>query len=352
MDVKNNMNRKRDRVADLTASSRRQMLAGIAAFMVAPALAGTRVIAAEDDLRFVHVYGETVLPQPAKRIVSLGYVTQDPLLALGVVPVGIREWYGARPYAVWPWAQSLLGNAQPEVIQGEVSAEIVAALNPDLIIGIGSGISKAEYEVLSQIAPVLMQSVGQPTYGMPWDQVVELLGRAVGKAALAEQLIAGNRTKFAATRQRHPEWEGKTAVCAYNSGSETGAFIGSDTRATFLAELGFRPPRTLADLSTPEGFYAPLSPEDLSPLDADLLIWVSSSPSVADIAALPMRRTLRAYREGREIVTNELIAGALSFGSVLSLPFALEQLEAEITTAIDGLPDTKVPSSVKTGLAP
>lgn len=99
-------------------------------------------------------------------------------------------------------------------------------------------------------------------------------------------------------------------------------------------------------------FYTPLSPEDLSPLDADLLIWISSFDVVPDIVALPMRRTMRAHKEGREVLAGAIVAGALSFGSVLSLPFALEQLEADIALALDGDPSTAVRSSVAAGLVP
>ena len=45
-------------------------------------------------------------------MVSVGFSDQDTLLALGVVPVGIRDWYGDQPNAVWPWATDELGDAE------------------------------------------------------------------------------------------------------------------------------------------------------------------------------------------------------------------------------------------------
>jgi iron complex transport system substrate-binding protein len=337
----------------IASPTRRQVLTAIASGFAVAATGGFPGGAiAEGDLRFVHAFGETVLPQPARRVVSLGYSTHDPLLALGVVPVATRQWFGGYPYNVWPWAQPLLGDAQPQVISGEVSMEIVASLQPDLIIGIGSGISQAEYDVLSQIAPVLMQEKGDLAYGTTWNAQTRVIGRAVGNSVKAEELIEGVKSRFADVRTRHADWAGQTAVCAYNFGGETGAFIGTDTRATFLKEMGFRPPPALADLKTNEGFYARLSPEDLSSLDADLLIWVSTTDAVPDIVSLPMRKTLKAHTEGREVLAGALLAGALTFGSVLSLPFALEQLEAEIGLALDGKVETQVPSSVAAGLAP
>ncbi|MGY9045704.1 hypothetical protein P775_13420 [Puniceibacterium antarcticum] len=329
-----------------TLMTRRSFVAGTCAALAAPPLS------ADTPLRFAHVYGETVLAKPAQRVVSIGYSTQDPLLALGVVPVGIRYWFGDFPYGVWPWAQGALGTAQPALIIGEVSMETVAGLAPDLIVAIGSGISEAEYALLSRIAPVLMQAPEYATYGSPWQETTRRIGQAVGKAELAETLIAEVDATFAAARGRHPDWTGKTAVAAWQNGGQTGAFMRSDNRAQFLTELGFQPPEALAQLDTKDGFYTTLSPEDLSPLDADLLVWISAYDQVPDIRDLAMRRTLSAHREGREVLAGPLVAGALSFGSVLSLPYALQQLEAEMIAALDGSPGTVVPSARDAGLAP
>jgi iron complex transport system substrate-binding protein len=325
--------------------TRRAALASLAAFLAAPPVLAS-------GIHFTHAYGETVLARPARRVVSLGYATHDTLLALGVPPIAVRSWYGNFPFSVWPWAQPYLNGAEPVVISGEVSMEVVASLEPDLIVGISSGISRAEYAVLSRIAPVLMHGPANSAYGTQWDEMIRTLGRAVGKSELAEDLIAQARQRFADARGRHPVWSGQTAVAAYNWGGNTGAFIREDTRARFLAELGFRPTPGVARLSGSQAFFADLSPEDLAPLDADVLVWVSAFEAVPDIVALPMRRTLKAHRQGREVFAGALISGAMSFGSILSLPFALSQLEPDLAAAADGLPGTAVASAVNAGLAP
>src|SRR3954453_12812301 len=58
-----------------------------------------------------HKFGETVVPEEPKRVVSVGVSEQDVLLQLGVVPVGVTEWYGEQPDATWPWAHDLLDGA-------------------------------------------------------------------------------------------------------------------------------------------------------------------------------------------------------------------------------------------------
>ncbi|WP_185983457.1 ABC transporter substrate-binding protein [Aureimonas mangrovi] len=337
---------------DAIRPTRRAILAAMGG-----ALAGTATAAfaprafAAGEIRIEHAFGEAVLPGPATRVVSLGYTTHDTLLALDVVPLATRQWFGDEPFGVWPWAREKLGDAQPPVISGEVAIETVASLQPDLIVGIGSGISEAEYAILSQIAPTVMHARGAPVYGTPWDEVTRVLARATGKDAMAEELIAQTEAQFEAARERHPDWAGQTAVAAYHFAGETGAFTSNDGRGRFLAELGFRPSETIDTLGA-DTFYAALSPEDLSPLDVDLLVWISSFDAAPDLVALPMRRTLAAHTQGREVFAGEVTAAALSFGSILSLPYALTQLEGDIAAALDGDPATPVASAVEAGIAP
>ena len=66
-----------------------------------------------------HEYGETVVEEAPERVVSLGYTDQDAILALGTVPVAIREFTGNRPSATWPWAADRLKGEQPEVLPAE-----------------------------------------------------------------------------------------------------------------------------------------------------------------------------------------------------------------------------------------
>ena len=57
-----------------------------------------------------HIFGETTIPAPPKRVVSAGFTEQDDLLAVGVVPIAVTNWFGDQPFGVWPWATSKLGG--------------------------------------------------------------------------------------------------------------------------------------------------------------------------------------------------------------------------------------------------
>lgn len=333
-----------------SASGRRGFLraaAALAALGFAPA-----PTALADTPRIIdHAWGQAILPRPAQRVVSLGYTTHDTLLALGVVPRALRYWYGPSESGVWPWAEPLLQGAHPEVLRGEISLERVAAQKPDLIVAMGSGVTEAEYRVLNRIAPTLMHPAGSNPYDSSWRERTRILGYATGREATASQLITALDARLADTAARIGS-QGKTAAAGYLWSGTAGVYLPGDTRSDFLQALGFSLPDKLRDLTGGGAFYHDLSPEDLSPLDADLLIWVSAFDSDQDLAALRMRRTLNAHREGREIFTGALLAGALSHGSILSIPFALDRLEHELKVALDGDPATRVASAVQAGLAP
>ncbi|GHC60281.1 ABC transporter substrate-binding protein [Neogemmobacter tilapiae] len=332
--------------------SRRAFLTGALGMACLPL--GRALAQTADDpwpRRFVHALGEITLDKPARRVVSLGYTSQDSILALDVVPLAVRYWFGDAPFGVWPWAADRLQGQEPVLLTGESGVETVAALEPDLIVGIGSGIAQAEYDLLSQIAPVLMQDADAPVYGMGWDRLTALMGRATGKDEAAKALIAATKARFAAVRAEHPDWQGKTAVAAYHFNGEAGLYLTSDGRSRFLTDLGFAlSPVVTAQPNT--DFYMPLSPEDLSGLEADVLVWISTSDTDKDLAALPMRRLLGVHRQGGEVFAAGDVSSALSFGSVLSLPWALDRIEADIAAAADGDPATPVASSVAAGLAP
>ena len=51
-----------------------------------------------------HKYGSTTIDAAPERVISVGYSEQDPLLALGVAPIAIRDWFGDQPFGVWPWS--------------------------------------------------------------------------------------------------------------------------------------------------------------------------------------------------------------------------------------------------------
>jgi iron complex transport system substrate-binding protein len=297
-----------------------------------------------------HKYGNTTVPAAPRRIVVAGLTEQDALLALGVVPVATTKWLGAYPGEIGPWAKAKLGGATaPTVLDDSdgVQFEKIAALHPDLILDLYSGMTEKDYTTLSAIAPTVAPPKGVPDYGIAWDLATLTVGKAVGRQAQAEKLVDSVTNDLATARRRHPEFAGRTAavVTPYQ-----GYFVygKDDPRTRLLTSLGFTFPADL-DAVTGDTFGKSISEERAALLDTDALVWLLDKPA-ADAKKLH-DGTLYARQpvvgEGREILVDQSAdyGNALSFVSPLSLPYVLQRLVPQLSAAVDGNTATTVPAA-------
>lgn len=333
--------------------TRRRLLAGAGALSALLALpgCGSAAAPAADAGRapapVAHKYGETMVPVAPERVVCLGFTDHDYLLALGLSPIAISSYaYTAGPGGYWPWTERALGGSRPQVLTpAEVNIEAVAALKPDLITGFASGITAQEYGLLSRIAPTVAQPVGQPDYFAPWQELTRIAGLTVGRADRAEELIGEVEGRFAAARAANPAFEG--AVAVYAAPLASGGYYAEteqSSRVKILTSLGFRIPGEIATLAGDETF-AQISQERLDLLDRDVLVWELSSPDARPaIENDPLYRILKVAREGHDVFIEEpVLAGAMAFISVLSLPIVVDQLVPQLAAALDGNPATAEP---------
>lgn len=295
-----------------------------------------------------HKYGKTEIASVPERIVTVGLTDHDALLALGVVPVGTTEWFGKHPSAVWPWAQDKLGGAKPELVGdgSTISFEKIAALKPDLILALYAGLTEEHYKTLSQIAPTVAQPGSYVDYGIPWQELTRTVGRVVGKAAEADQMVTDVEARFISTRAAHPEFVGASAVVAtpyegiYVYGPE-------DVRGRFLTALGFKLPDGLVEITGKE-FGGNLSMERADLLDVDVIVWLDAKDAKGPLGG-SLYSSLKVHTQAREVLLdsyNDPLGGATSFVSVLSLPFLLDGLVPQLAVAVDGDPATKVTPAV------
>jgi iron complex transport system substrate-binding protein len=293
-----------------------------------------------------HKYGGTTIESRPERIVVVGFAEHEGLLAVGAEPVAVRDWYGDQPYATWPWAQDELGDLQPAVLAADaLNFEQIAALDPDVILGVNSGMTDSDYATLAAIAPTVAQPAEYPDYATPWDVMLEIDARATGYSAEAAALIADTKAKLAAVAAAHPEWAGQTAAVAFVFQDQPGAYASGDARANLLAGFGLTTPAEFDELAGDQ-FYFTVSGEEISKLDADVIVWLADGDAAQQqIRDLPLRTTLMASVEGREIVADPLLGGAFSHGTPLSLDYVIEQLVPELELALDGDPATAVPSA-------
>jgi iron complex transport system substrate-binding protein len=278
-----------------------------------------------------HVFGETTVPEPPKRVVSAGYTGQDDLLALGVVPIAVTNWFGDQPFGVWPWARPKLGNAKPVVLNLDNGIQLrqIAGLKPDLIVATDAGVDQDTYQKLSAIAPTIPQSDGYAFFE-PWKEQATAISRAVFQADQMKSLINGVDQSFAAVADRYPQFKNKKALLLQGKlrGDNVVAIIGWGTE--FLTQMGL----AIADSINPVDQLRAFIPRDK--IDAvlgaaDLLVWTTESEDdQASLLANPDVAALRA----RSVFTTKDQAGAIAFASPLSYPLVAAQLPAAIASIL------------------
>ena len=284
-----------------------------------------------------HALGTTVIETEPQRIVTVGVTEQDTLLALGIKPIGVTEWYGEQPFATWPWAQDELGDAEPEVLTTAdgFQYERIAALKPDLIIGTNAGIDATSYALLTEIAPTIAHPKDAPQYFSRWDDQARLIAQAVGRTDEMDVILGDIEDQFAAAATAHPEFAGKKVIFLQNAFYNGDAVAYQEGLSTaFLTDLGFAIPAELDAFATEGQAYIPI--EQLSVLDnADVLLWGTEVPSDRDaLEEEPLYRGLEEVKAGHLVFTDGVTAGAIYFTSPLSLPFVLEHLVPALADTI------------------
>jgi len=305
-------------------------LTGSAALVAACSSPKPGEVAKDGSVSVKHIFGETKIPAPPKRVVSAGFTEQDDLLALGVVPIAVTDWFGGQPFGVWPWAQPKLGGAQPVVLNlnDGIQADQIASLKPDLIVATNAGLDQDTYTKLSAIAPTIAQS-GPDAFFEPWKDQATLIGQAVFKADDMSKLIAAVGDKFASVGKNNPQFAGKKVLLLGGTFYEDSVRVTTPGwRTDFLTEMGFTIPDTGRGLVSRDKMASVLDV-------ADVLIWTTESDDEqAALLADPVVAKLQATVQRRNVFTGKDLAGAIAFASTLSYPVVADQLPPLISKVL------------------
>ena len=299
-------------------------------------------LAQDFPVSIAHAYGETVIPSKPQRIVTWGWAAQDAVLALGEVPVGIPHFaYGGDENGALSWdraAVAALGGEFPTILPAgnDAPVEAIAALQPDLVVAVYSGLTEEEYAVLSQIAPVV--AFPEAPWSTPWQQTIEITGTAMGKPAEARALIAELEQFIVDETAKYPQVAGTTfaGIAEYNGA--VAVYAGLDSRMRFLEDAGLVLAPSVTELANGESFFYSLSYENFEELESDILIsYFETVETEAAFFANPLVQLQPQVKAGAvaRVVGAELI-NSISPPSALSLKWGYPQyikLIAEAATA-------------------
>jgi iron complex transport system substrate-binding protein len=295
-----------------------------------------------------HAFGATTLQRRPERVATVSWVNADVALALGVVPVGMpADDWGGNANKSTPWKDAALTDAGAAIGTNQAPAQYsetdgpnytaIAQTTPDVILAAYSGLTKEQYDKLSQIAPVV--AYPDLAYGTSWQEATTMIGAALGRSAQAEQLVESTEREIAAKVAKYPQLAGKTFIYGnLQPGKPVSVYTGKDNRSRFLSLVGMKLAPVVADRTADaKAFFVDWSAERADELDSDVFVsWVPDAATARAVRRDPLIGRIPAVRRGPSFTDSDnTLTLAISASSPLSLPWALDAVLPRLAAAAD-----------------
>lgn len=260
-----------------------------------------------------HVMGETNIPVNPERVVALDDCTLEPMLALGVQPIG------APVHNVNIPGQHDLSQIQD--IGAPPNLETILALKPDLILG--CAYLRDVYHQTSKIAPTVIAPI--ETSG-DWKAVFFLVADALGRNDAAKQFMVDYNARLATLRSQLGSRLNSTQVSVIRIYPDHIALYAKDVFiGTILEDAGLpRPPSQQQNVAAIN-----ISKERIQNADGDVIfVWTygnnkqlaeSAQIALEKLQADPLWQQLNAVKQGKVFTVSEywIGAGPLSANAVI-----------------------------------
>lgn len=316
----------------------------------APAEAQKPNVATQKDavqypITIKHAFGETKIESKPERVVTIQWANHDVALALGVVPVGFSAAnYGVQDDSgLLPWTAAKLKELsvdKPNVFQDTdgLDFEAISDANPDVILAAYSGITQEDYNILSQIAPVVAYQT--KPWVTTWREQVLFNATGMGMKSEGEQLIKDIENLIQEKAGKYPELKGKKVAFANFSAkdmSKINIYTPADPRGAFLIELGMVYPESLTKHITDASSYnLRLSAENADALyDADILIGYGDDSLYEAVKADPLLSKIPAIQRGSVVFIGSSTPLAASGNpNPLSISYTIDEYLELISGAV------------------
>lgn len=278
--------------------------------------------AAAPATRTVHTAkGDVTVPAAPKRIVALAPQVRGTLYDLGVDPVGI---YNEGKEYISPRYTDKIADATTIGTAGELDLEKIAALKPDLIIGVDYEWNTKQYGELKQIAPTVIADAST------WQATAQTTADAVGKDDALTALEQKFDDRAAAIKKQYADVLGRYRWDILQGGFDDGKFwlYGPKSDAgAILSAAGVRFASASAAVPGPDD--KPVSYEDLDTLtSADVIGFyanfdntpTNNGPQLFKQAGF---KALPAVKAGHTVPIPDFLPGG--YGDALAV---LDELEA------------------------
>ena len=290
--------------------------------LLAPLALATLLCAPAMAREITHAMGVTQVPDNPQRVVILTNEGNEALLAVGVVPIGaVESWKGN------PWYDYLMPQLEGVTLlgtEGEPNLELIASLEPDLILGSKVRQEKV-YEQLSAIAPTVMTE----TLGAPWKKNLAVYADAVGKSAEGAAALAAFDQRIVAIREALGASVEDTISLVRVSPARTRMYLKASFPGAIFEAIGFQRPAT----QDKDGFAEDLTKERIPELAATRIFYFSPDPTdkeaeanLADWTADPLWLGLEAVKADQAKRVDD--ATWIAAGGIFAANIVLDDIEA------------------------
>lgn len=269
-----------------------------------------------------HAMGTTEVPDNPQRVVVLTNEGTEALLAVGVTPVGAVESWKGDPW--YDYLMPMMGEVTLLGAEGSVNLEVLATLEPDLILG--SKVRQEQvYDQLSAIAPTVMTE----TLGAVWQDNLRVYADALGKAGEADAVLDAFDARIAAISDALGEATADEISLVRFSPARTRMYLKESFPGAIIDAIGFKRPQS----QDKDGFAEDLTKERIPELGATRIFYFSPDPNDAeaetnlgDWLADPLWLNLEAVQADRAVRVDDAVW--VAGGGVYAANEVLDDIEA------------------------
>lgn len=281
--------------------------------------------ASEQSYTVKHAMGETTIKGTPQRIVMLTNQGEETLIALGIKPVGAVG-STVDPTKFFDFVSKDLEGAKLVGTEGQPNLEAIAALKPDLILGMKFRHEKI-YQQLSAIAPTVF--VEEPRGD--WKENFMLYAEAVNKKAEGEKILADwNKRVEDFKAKAGDKLNTKVSVVRFMPGKVRIYYKNTFTGAIFQ-DLGLARPAA----QDKDDFAAEVTKERIPEMDGDIMFYFTYETGKGEASKLeqewtndPLWKNLNVVKAGKAFKVDDTIWN--TSGGVIAANKVLDELEGYI----------------------
>ncbi len=250
-----------------------------------------------------HSMGTTNVPDNPKRIVVLTNEGTEAVLALGGIPVGAAQSWIGDPW--YPHISDVMKDAVNVGIESKVNLELVAALQPDLILGNRERQEKI-YPQLSAIAPTVLSE----RLRGDWRQNFRLYALALNKETKGKELLDKFDTNVANLAQKLGNHLNEHVSVVRFLPAQIRIYQLDSFSGFILKKVGFKRPAN----QNVNNFAIRTGKESIPDMDGDRIFYFTYESGdgkglavEADSLADPMWKQLNAVKAGKVHKVDDII---------------------------------------------